>query len=225
MTINLIKAGVAAIALLATPFAAVAADIRPPVYKGVPRSVISYYNWSGLYVGATVGYGTGTSAWDVAGVSVADISPKGMLYGVTVGYNWQAGSFVYGLEGDYNFSSVKGSSTCLGALTCEASNPWFATFRGRFGYAMDRFMPYLTAGGAYGKVDLNIPAIPDSASSSQFGYALGGGMEYAFLGNWTGKIEYLFVDLGKFQTPGLVEASYNQHVIRAGLNYKFSGGF
>ena len=55
MKINLIKAGVAAIALIATPFAAVAADIRPPVYKGVPRSVVSYYNWSGLYAGLFVG--------------------------------------------------------------------------------------------------------------------------------------------------------------------------
>jgi outer membrane immunogenic protein len=200
--------------------------MRPPVYKGVPRSVISYYNWSGLYIGGTVGYGSGTSDWDIAGLQVASISPKGMIYGVTLGYNWQAGSFVYGLEGDYNFSSVKGSAACFaGLLTCEVENKWFATFRGRFGYAFDRFMPYLTAGGAYGQVDLAIPAIADSASQSQLGYAIGAGLEYAFFGNWTGKLEYLFIDLGKFETPGLVEATFNQHVVRVGLNYKFGGGF
>ncbi len=227
MKFNLIKAGVvAAVALLVTPIAAAAADMRPPVYKGVPRSVVSYYNWSGLYVGGTVGYGTGTSDWDIAGVEVANITPKGMIYGVTIGYNWQAGSFVYGLEGDYNFSSVKGSAPCFaGVLTCDAENKWFATFRGRFGYAFDRFMPYLTAGGAYGDVQVSIAAPPSAASENKFGYAIGGGLEYAFLGNWTGKLEYLFVDLGTFQTPGLVDASFYQHTFKVGLNYKFGGGF
>ena len=62
MTFKLIKLSAAtAIALLAMPFVAEAADVRPPVYKGPPRSVISYYNWTGFYVGATVGYGRGTS--------------------------------------------------------------------------------------------------------------------------------------------------------------------
>ena len=119
MTFKLIKASVAAVALLAIPFAAVAADIKPPVYKGVPRSVVSYYNWSGLYVGGTVGYGTGTSLWDYAAISpfaTVDAQPKGMLYGVTLGYNWQAGSFVYGIEGDYSFSNINGSVT----LSCGA---------------------------------------------------------------------------------------------------------
>jgi outer membrane immunogenic protein len=228
MKFNLIKAGVvAAAALLVTPIAAAAADMRPPIYKGVPRSVISYYNWSGLYIGGTVGYASGTSDWDLGGLTVASISPKGMVYGVTLGYNWQAGSFVYGLEGDYNFANVKGTDNAcfLGFAVCEAENRWFATFRGRVGYAFDRFLPYLTAGGAYGNVELNVPAIPATFSDSNFGYTVGGGLEYAFLGNWTGKLEYLFVDLGTFTgTGGLGEASFHQHVLRVGLNYKFGGG-
>ena len=57
MTSKLLKASATAIALLATPFAAVAADIRPPVYKGV-RSVVAYYNWTGFYTGLFVGYGS-----------------------------------------------------------------------------------------------------------------------------------------------------------------------
>lgn len=228
MISNLIKASVAAAALLATPFAAVAADIRTPVYKGTPRSVIAYYNWTGFYVGGTVGYGSGTSNWslDAIGLVAVDTAPKGMIYGLTAGYNWQAGSFVYGIEGDYNFSSVTGSATCAVISTCETSNTWLATFRGRVGYAFDRFLPYLTAGGAYGdiKASVNTLGIVVSDTESKFGYTFGVGLEYALLANWTVKAEYLYVNLGKFSPSfalGLYDVSFNEHIIRGGLNYKF----
>lgn len=224
MKFKLVKAGAAAAALFATPFAAFAADMPAPVYKSPLRPMIAYYHWTGFYLGGTVGYGTGTSQWDVGGVSVADISPKGMMYGVTLGYNMQAGSFVYGFEGDYSFSDVKGSVACGAAVTCETSNEWLATFRGRIGYAFDRFLPYLTAGGAYGNIEatLNSPVGSISESESRFGYTVGAGLEYAFLGNWTAKLEYLYVDLGKFQTSTLTDVSFHEHVFRVGVNYKFS---
>lgn len=228
MTLKMIKAGVMAFALLATPLAAVAADIRPPVYKGVPRSVISYYNWTGFYIGATVGYGSGTSNWDLAGLGFpgVDTAPKGMMYGVTAGYNWQAGSFVYGLEADYNFSNVKGSVACAVISTCQTENTWLATFRGRIGYAFDRFMPYLTGGGAYGdiKATSTTAGLSVTDSESKFGYAFGGGLEYALLANWTIKGEYLYVNLGKFSpasSGGLFDVSFSEHIVRGGLNYKF----
>ena len=174
MTFKLIKTGALAAVLLVTPFAAAeAADMRlkAPVYKGVPRSVISYYNWTGLYGGLNVGYGTGTSEWETLWL---DVKPKGMTYGVTLGYNWQAGSFVFGIEGDYNLSDMKGSATCAVGLTCQTENTWFATFRGRVGYAFDRFMPYLTGGGAYGNIKTSINSLPPlSSDESKFGYTLG----------------------------------------------------
>jgi outer membrane immunogenic protein len=151
---KLIKAGLGALALLATPFAAVAADMRPPVYKGPPPSVVAYYNWTGMYAGMVVGYGMAESNWETIGVQS---KPKGWLAGATVGYNWQGGSFVYGLEGDIAWTDVKGSTAnaaCGVASTCETSNRWMSTFRGRIGYAFDRLMPYITAGGAYGDVEL-----------------------------------------------------------------------
>lgn len=224
MKFNLIKAGVAALALLATPLAAVAADIRPPVYKGMPRSVIAYYNWTGFYAGVYAGYGWGNSTWELVGV---DTEPKGWLAGGTLGYNWQAGSFVYGLEGDIGASGVKGSAACALVLTCETSNRWLATFRGRVGYAFDRFLPYVTGGGAYGDIRSSIGLGPAAltASTTRFGWTAGGGIEYAFLSNWTTKIEYLYVDLGSFD-PGFVapvgNVDFKEHVVRVGLNYKFS---
>ena len=230
MTSRLIKFAAAAAVLLATPFAAIAADMKTPVYKGVPRSVIAYYNWTGFYVGATVGYGNGSSDWVVPVVgTIATTSPSGMTYGLTAGYNWQAGSLVYGVETDYSFSNVKGSVACLAVLTCEVSNTWLATFRGRFGYAFDRFLPYLTAGGAYGNIKATVSApllgTVLEGSESKFGWTFGAGLEYAFLSNWTAKIEYLYVDLGTAQPfsqlGGLAQVNFNEHLIRGGLNYRF----
>ena len=63
MNFKLIGSGVAGLALLAATFAAEAADIPRPIYKGPVRSVIAYYNWTGFYAGINAGYGWGTSNW------------------------------------------------------------------------------------------------------------------------------------------------------------------
>jgi len=115
-------------------------------------------------------------------------------------------------------------------FTCETSNTWLATFRGRVGYAFDRWLPYITAGGAYGnvKATASLPALAASASTSKdkLGWTAGVGLEYAFLGNWSAKLEYLYVDLGSFDTgpaPIVNNVSFKENIVRAGLNYKFSG--
>jgi outer membrane immunogenic protein len=229
MTFKLIKAGVAALALLAMPFAAEAADmpIKTPYYKGSPRSVIAYYNWTGFYAGLNFGYGFGTSNWDFPAVSV---KPKGMMVGGTLGYNWQAGAIVYGIEGDLDWADVKGSATCLaGTLTCETKNDWLGTARVRLGYAFDRWLPYVTGGGAFGNVKATATpaALGGSANKTQIGWTFGAGLEYAFMGNWSAKLEYLYVDLGKFDTgfttPVADNVTFKENIIRAGINYKFAG--
>jgi outer membrane immunogenic protein len=192
----------------------------------MPRSVMAYYNWTGFYVGANVGYGWGKSNWDLPAVNTA---PKGMIFGGTVGYNWQTGSIVYGIEGDYGWSMIKGSVACA-AASCETKNNWLGTVRGRLGYAFDRYLPYITAGGAFGEVQAtNTNAGFGTAKKMLTGWTAGAGFEYAFLGNWTAKIEYLYVDLGKFDCGAACSAvipdnvSYSGNIVRAGLNYKFSG--
>jgi outer membrane immunogenic protein len=233
MNFKLIQAGVAALALLTVPFSAQAADvpIKAPFYKG-PRSVVSYYNWTGFYAGINVGYGMGTADW--SSVPSLNLKPKGVLAGGTVGYNWQSGAIVYGLEGDFDWSNVKASAMpcgpgLLSTATCETSSNWLATFRGRVGYAFDRWLPFVTAGAAYGNVksELMLGSLLASTSSSQLGWTVGAGLEYAFLGNWTAKLEYLYVDLGSFDSAassGFANTtSFKENIVRAGLNYKFSG--
>jgi outer membrane immunogenic protein len=65
-----------------------------------------------------------------------------------------------------------------------------------------------------------------SSSSSQLGWTIGAGLEYAFMGNWSAKLEYLYVDLGNFDAgiaPVVNTVSFKENIVRAGLNYKFSG--
>jgi outer membrane immunogenic protein len=227
MKFRLLGAGVAALGLLATAFAAQAADIPHPIYKAGPRAVVAYYNWTGFYAGINGGYGWGTSDWDSPAIS---LKPKGWMFGGTLGYNYQIGSFVWGLEGDFDWADVSASAAC-GAFVCETKNTWLATARGRVGYAFDRWLPYITGGGAFGhvKASLTDPAVPGD-SDTMIGWTVGGGLEYAFLSNWSAKIEYLYVDLGKFNcgvscAAGMVtdNVTFKENVIRAGLNYKFSG--
>ncbi len=148
MNFKLFGGGLAALAFLASSFSTQAADIPRPVYKSAMRPVIAYYNWTGFYVGINGGYGFGTSNWSGAAVSP---KPKGGVAGGTIGYNYQVGSWVWGLEGDFDWADVNGSAVC-GGFTCQTKNSWLATFRGRIGYAFDRWMPYFTGGGAYGNV-------------------------------------------------------------------------
>jgi outer membrane immunogenic protein len=226
MNWKLIGTGIAAAALLATSFAAKAADIPRPVYKGV-RSVVAYYNWTGFYVGVNAGYGWGNSNWDVP--ASFTVKPKGWLFGGTVGYNYQVGSMVYGVEGDFDWSDVKATATC-GAFACETRQRWLGTARGRLGYAVDRFLPYITGGVAMASIQANNndPAAP-GGSATRTGWTLGGGVEYAFIGNWTAKLEYLYVDLGSFNCTTCFAGattnniSFKENIVRAGINYKFSG--
>ncbi len=226
MTSKWIKAGAAAAAVLFAPVAAQAADmpIKGPrsYYKAQP-SAIAYYNWTGFYAGAVAGYGWGTSNWDGTGINT---SPKGWNLGGTLGYNLQTGSIVWGLETDLAWSNVKGSSSA-GGLTFTTENGWLGTARGRVGYAFDRFLPYFTGGLAYGNVKAKVDPVGLSASKTKLGWTVGGGLEYAFMGNWTAKAEYLYVDLGRFDTgfaaPAVANVNFHEHQVRVGLNYKFSG--
>ena len=226
MKFDWMKTGLAVAALMATPLAAQAADMRIP-YKAPLRSVVAYYNWTGFYAGINAGYGWGSSNWTAPAITN---NPKGMLFGLTLGYNWQMGSIVYGVEGDFDWSGMKGSAVCGAGGACETKNSWLGTARGRIGYAFDRFMPYVTGGAAFGDIKAtNTNAGFGTATATKFGWTVGGGLEYAFLSNWTAKAEYLYVNLGSFDcgltcggvTPDNV--NFKANVFRVGLNYKFSG--
>jgi outer membrane immunogenic protein len=203
-----------------------AADLPRPVYKA--PIYVAPFSWTGFYVGINGGYGWGKSSWTNAAVSTSDFTVKGPLIGGTVGYNLQTGSWVWGLEADLDASFIKGSTTATalcGAAGCETRNRWLGTGRGRIGYAWDRFLPYITGGAAFGDIKMTNGA-GVSENKSKLGYALGAGVEYAFLGAWSAKVEYLYVDLGKANcgvaTCGIsTDVKFNSHLAKIGVNYRF----
>ena len=212
----------------------VAAMVAMPSFAAdLPRKAAPYYvapfSWSGIYVGLNGGYGWGTSSWTSA-ATTGDTKPKGWLAGGTLGYNLQTGVWVWGLEGDLDVSTIKGATTggtgvCAGPVGCETRNRWLGTARGRIGYSFDRWLPFLTGGAAFGDVKMS-PNTGVNETKTKIGWALGGGVEYAFSGPWSAKIEYLYVDLGKSSCSAAscgisTDVGFTSNLVRAGVNYRF----
>jgi outer membrane immunogenic protein len=214
-----------AIALVAVAAqSAVAADM--PVRKALPPQAVQapppIFNWSGFYVGAHAGYGWGSSAFDAAAAGTS-FDTDGWLLGALAGVNYQVGQTVFGVEADINWSDFSGGAAC-GAFNCNTEVPWFGTLRGRLGYAADRFMPYITGGLAYGKIEASVPGI-GGASDTRFGWTAGVGAEYAFAPNMSWKTEYLYVDLGGFDCTAcgapVPNVDFTSHIVRTGVNVRF----
>jgi outer membrane immunogenic protein len=209
------------LALAAGAASASAADIqqrqvmpvKAPIYATPP------YNWTGGYIGINGGGGWGSSDFSGLPFATNSFRTSGGLVGGTLGYNWQAGPMVYGVEGDLDWSDIRGTAACAGT-TCETRNNWLGTVRGRLGYAIDRWMPYVTGGAAFGDIQNNIAGI-GSNSNTKAGWTAGGGIEAAIAGPWTAKLEYLYVDLGNSDPIAGSRTNFHTNLVRAGLNYRF----
>lgn len=214
-------AGVAAL----TGSAAAADLARPapePYYKAPVYAPV--YNWSGFYIGVNGGGAWGNSNWTTLG----GVNTSGGLAGGTVGYNYQMNQVVLGVEGDIDWADISGSGTSATgacALGCTTKDSWLSTVRGRVGYAADRFLPYVTGGLALGDIKASVPGFAGSDTTNA-GWTIGGGIEFAIAGHWTAKAEYLYVDLGKV-TCGIAcgaatqNVSFNANLFRGGINYRF----
>ncbi|MGX1743101.1 outer membrane protein [Bosea sp. NPDC055353] len=210
-------ASVAALGLVAAG-AASAADL--PSRKGpiaAPVYMPPAFTWTGFYVGANAGYGWGNVNAD-GFANVGDLD--GFVGGGQIGYNYQMGQFVVGLEADLQAADLS-SGNNLGLVGVKTD--YFGTVRARVGVAFDRFMPYITGGWAYGNVKTSIPAIGFSSDRSHTGgFAVGGGLEYAVTNNIIAGVEYLYVDLGeKSILGGGTKVGTDFSVVRARLSYKF----
>jgi outer membrane immunogenic protein len=210
------------LALLALISSASAADLPRAVPYGAPAAYPVGYNWTGLYIGINGGGAWARSSWD--GFAVSN-SPSGGMIGATAGYNWQGASpWVFGLEGDIDWTGISGSTACAAGI-CETKNSWFGTARGRVGYAWDRIMPYITGGAAFGNIKANVTGFP-GASDSRLGWTIGFGAEAVLMGKLTAKVEYLYADLGNMSCSAAAcglptNVDLRPSILRAGLNYRF----
>lgn len=195
----------------------------PAVYIPEPPQ----FSWTGFYVGANAGYawGSGSGSFN-SGTIPFSATANAFNIGGQLGYNYQYGPAVFGLEGDFQ-GNLAGTGTLSSALGNVAlTEPWFGTARARLGYAFDRLMIYATGGGVYGRLGSNgtMAGTAFSSSSNYWTWTVGGGAEWAFYGPWSAKIEYLYGGAPS-SLPSLpvtnVSGSGSTNLIRAGLDYHF----
>jgi outer membrane immunogenic protein len=253
--------------------AAFAADLPVSgPYRPGPFMVRQPVEWTGIYFGANAGYGWGQYSSNIAftglqanspplfpagtttpfGLGATELSgtrilgsgsPNGAIAGGQIGFNWQAGMFVFGGEIDGQWSGQQNTFTTPCGATCTATESIqirsLATGRGRFGLAFDWFMPYVTGGAALvnGLNNLSMTVAGTTASfaplsHSTLGWTAGAGVEVALWSNWSAKLEYLYISangatkiapipnvlgLGTVSTPG----DYRDNIVRVGFNYRF----
>jgi outer membrane immunogenic protein len=201
----------------------------------VPRPAAPY-DWSGPYLGVAGGIAWGRSDQTDTGLILGDGSyaVNGGLAGGTLGYNWQQGGLVFGLEGDFSWADISGSSDTCGAASfiphsCGSKLQSLGTLRARFGAALGatgNWLVFATGGVAGGELNAWDSFWPASGSDFRIGWTAGGGLEAGLARNWTVKLEYLYVDLGKRDmfdiVPGTPETvSFTANIVRAGINYRF----
>jgi outer membrane immunogenic protein len=209
--------------------------------RAAPSSLItaSAYSWNGLYLGGNIGGLSGTKNWSVTGTGIplGSSSPSGAIGGGQIGYNWQMSALVFGIQADYDWSGASGSNADLVivANTNRSRIKSLASVTGRIGFAMDRALLYVKGGGAWARDDYDsfvtaTGVAVANASQSRSGWTLGGGLEYAFLGTWSGFIEYDYYGFGTralgFATPaglpfGTFDIRQTVSVIKGGINYRF----
>jgi len=269
------------LALAGLPAAAADLPTKAPILKAPP----DVWSWTGFYIGGNLGYSWGRSETDVTyfnpvtglpivppagSITSVDFNLNGGVGGGQIGYNYQTGNWVWGIEADIQWSGQDGDAlfTCAAAapvpgaclpgltfvppgatgttLSLEQKLEWFGTVRARLGWLWTpTALAYVTGGFAYGSVKtsgvLNSFNANGGAVTTAFsnrdrngGWTVGGGIEARLVGNWTGKVEYLYMDLGTFDNtvafataPAIgahISSRVTDNIIRAGLNYKFGPG-
>jgi outer membrane immunogenic protein len=225
--LGLALAGALSVAVLP----AVAADYA---VKAPPPPI---WTWTGFYIGVQAGAGWGRTEWDRnPGPSGTWIGTGGTVGG-TIGANWQApGSpWVLGIEGDWSWSNISpgssafaGFASCTGAgIQCQTRADWIATIRGRIGHANGPLLFYLTGGAAFASLHsfTNPASVITGVTSTETGWAVGGGLEGMLGGGWSLKAEYIYVHFGNFgqiYVPTNITGDWwAAHILRAGVNYKF----
>jgi outer membrane immunogenic protein len=221
--------GLAAVLLSSGLGIAAAADLPPPP-DYAPAQVFS---WTGFYIGGNAGYGwtkaPGTLT-TTTGPESFTASGNGFLGGAQAGYNWQVGPVVLGAEADFQGTTASGPFSAGAGPTVSATEklPWFGTVRGRVGYAVDRVMLYATGGAVYGDTTLNgtvSTAGSFSNSTTFWSWTAGGGVEAAFWGCWSAKLEYLYIGnpsrMPPIPTVTAPSETASVNIVRAGIDYHF----
>jgi outer membrane immunogenic protein len=220
--------------------AALAADLPArPVYKAPAAIVEARYNWTGFYVGGHAGYGWAKLKGNDEFGDPGSGDLEGFVGGGQVGFNYQMGSFVVGVEGEYSYSDVKTEISLVpafGAGDLKVKNDFYATAAARLGYAFDRWLVYAKGGAAWTKEKWRVNDGVGGAITGNFdrtGWMVGAGVEWAVYGNWSVKAEYNYLNFGGIDetnftntsavlaTGGATDVKSENHIVKGGINYRF----
>ncbi|KKB13279.1 hypothetical protein VE25_02830 [Devosia geojensis] len=210
--------GMLAALLAGTP--ALAADLYVPINDVyIPPAA---FDWTGFYAGINGGYSWG----EADSPSIGTVDLEGAAFGGQIGFNYDFGGFVLGAEADIHWSGLEGEEATIFGTTVNAQLEYFGTIRGRAGFAIDRIMPYVTGGYAFGEAYGTSTFGPGFTTREMVhGYTLGAGVEYAVTDNITVKAEYLYTDFGDetFFPGTVIEEDIPTYfsTVRAGVNFKF----
>jgi outer membrane immunogenic protein len=240
---HLLLSTVAIAALAGQAFAAdLPARKEAPVYVA-PAPI---YNWTGFYLGVDIGGSWGNANLWVPGnygnSFSHNASNDGVIGGGFIGYNYQINNFVLGLQGEFD-GTGNGNSRYTSPVgyysdvyQTSFNQDWIASIDGRLGYSApswDRFLVYAIGGVAWSQQSADLTNLTTgygvSRSNTRTGYDVGGGLEYAFTNNWTGRIEYRYYNFGSNNTvwnDGILNGAFyrttlTDNVVRVGLAYKF----
>lgn len=214
--------------------AALAGDLpydQAPSYAPAPL-----FTWNGVYLGGQIGYGWSRN--DISGYgpyyafSGVNYDPNGVVGGAHVGFNSQINQFLFGLEGDVEGTGVS-KTYGFGSTLYSTEIPVQGSIRGRFGFALDRALFYVTGGAAFASITNTYQSWLgyQSLTRSSAGWTIGGGLEYAVTGAWSVRAEYRYADFGSATDysyaawPGATTHHPTLHAVRVGFSYRFDGLF
>lgn len=237
--------GTVGVMALAAP--AAAADLPARTYTKAPAYIAAVYDWSGFYIGANGGWGTSRKEWDnmtPGGLFVAEEGSHDATGGVAggqIGYRWQTGAWVFGLEGQGDWASLKGSNPSLltAGVTNQSKIDSFGLLTGQVGYAWNNALLYLKGGAAvvgdkYRGLNTVTGVVLDSAKELRWGGTVGAGVEYGFTPNWSVAFEYdhlfmgdrtktfnLVAPVGAFSRVDRIQQDVDLVTVR--VNYRWGG--
>ena len=219
---------------------AVAADLAARPYTKAPPMVQAAYDWSGFYIGVNGGGGTSRNRWDlVGGLSEGSHDATGGTIGGQVGYRWQTGPIVFGVEGQGNWADFSGDnvSTVFPLNRNRTKIDAFGLFTGQVGYAWNNALLYVKGGAAvtdnrYSILTTAGGALVAQTDETRWGGTVGVGFEYGFAPNWSAGVEYDHLFMGSSTNnfvgigggfAGSDNIKQDVDLFTARLNYKFGG--
>jgi outer membrane immunogenic protein len=239
--------GVVALGLATSASAADLGVRRGPAVA--PVAVAPIYNWTGFYIGGHVGWHQTEKDWGHADpffpwVGSRGHDSDGFLGGGQIGFNWQTGALVIGVEGQFSWTDSDHRRHCgtdpifFGEIHCGHNVDWYATAAVRLGYAAANWLFYVKGGVAFADESFHVhfPGFGRTVhggDDTETGWMVGVGIEYGFTPNWSAKIEYNYMDFGDrdivFRDTVLgLEDRFNidqqVHVVKFGINYRFGFG-